>query len=142
MKKFFKSFALAFLLINLALTFSSIAQAADSELPKPEGYNPIETLQTIGDPTSLPSFYETGVHPDAPNNYTEPGVTTVTSPILFALDLFRYIVSGIAMLVIVVAALKLVSTANDEQAEKMRQNLVAGVIGLSAMKSLPGRVLW
>lgn len=124
MKKIAKSILLAFLLIHLALTVQMAVAFA-------EGVNPVDTIIEIGNPTGLPDFYSNSAeHPDAPNNFTEPGVGTATSPIFFALDVFKFVVSGIAIVVIVIAALKLVSTANDEQATKMKDNLTAGIIGL------------
>lgn len=144
MKKFIKSLAIALLLINLGLTVTLAVSgqyvlAADPETGEAEtendktsqGFNPIDTIIQIGDPTGLPNFYTQGdKHVDAPNDFTEQGVGVATSPILYAIDLFRYLISGVALIMIVIAAVKLVSTADEEEAEKMRKNLVNGVIGL------------
>lgn len=141
MKKLIKSFIFALLLINLGLTLTLAVNnqyvlAADTETKAEndktsQGFNPIDTIIKIGDPTGLPNFYTKGdKHVDAPNDFTEPGVGTATSPVLYAIDLFRYLVSGIALIMIVIAAIKLISTANEEEAEKMKKNLIFGVIGL------------
>lgn len=141
MKKFIKSLVFALLLINLGLTIGfalnlQSAAAADTETEgendkTSRGFNPIDTIIEIGDPTGLPNFYTKGdKHVDAPNDFTEPGVGTATSPVLYAIDLFRYLISGVALIMIVIAAIKLISTANEEEAEKMKKNLIFGVIGL------------
>ncbi len=91
---------------------------------------PITDIQKIGEKTQLENFDATGQHPDAPSDYITPGVGTVSSPVLFAIDLFRYAISGIAMLVIVIQSIKLVSTASEEEATQAKTTLIMGVIGL------------
>ncbi|MBI4235082.1 hypothetical protein HY604_02160 [Candidatus Peregrinibacteria bacterium] len=139
MRKLIKSFIFAVLLLNLGLTLNLVATTASVFAEEPQekndktsqGFNPLDTIIEIGDPTGLPNFYTKGdKHVDAPNDFTEPGVGTATSPILYAIDLFRYLVSGVALIMIFIAAVKLISTANEEEAEKMRKNLIFGVIGL------------
>ncbi len=90
---------------------------------------PLEQLTGVGEGTGQQSFI-TGQHPDAPPDYVQPGVGTATSPIYFAIDMFRYVVSGLALIIIVVQAIKLVSTANDEEAVKAKTTLIVGTIGL------------
>ncbi len=110
-----------------------IANAADPVVPKDNTtglIRPIEAIQKIGEETGLPDFYETGQHPDAPPDFGTPGVGTATSPIYFALDLFRYVVSGIALIVSIIAAVNLVSTASEEEAGKAKTTLLVGIIGL------------
>ena len=133
MKNFLKKFALSFILINLALTLQmAVVQATDATQnpPTPNAIlNPVEYLKAIGDGTNLPNFYDKGIHPDAPADIL-PGIATATSPILFAIDFFRYAVSTIAFVVIVIAAIKLVTTSNEEEAGKSKKSLLVGALGL------------
>ncbi|MFH1533417.1 MAG: hypothetical protein ABID64_00620 [Nitrospirota bacterium] len=90
---------------------------------------PLEILKSVGEETGQQSF-TTGQHPEAPPDYAQPGVGTATSPIYFAIDMFRYVVSGLALIIIVIQAIKLVSTANEEEATKAKTTLIVGTIGL------------
>lgn len=90
---------------------------------------PLEMLKDVGEETGQQGF-TTGQHPDAPPDYAQPGIGTATSPIYFAIDMFRYVVSGLALIIIVIQAIKLVSTANDEEAGKAKTTLIVGTIGL------------
>ncbi|MFH1284126.1 MAG: pilin [Candidatus Peregrinibacteria bacterium] len=127
MKKLIKQIALLFFLVNLGLTIHlEIASAQDST----PYIGPLQEIQNIGEETGLPSFIESGQHPDAPPDYLQEGVGTATSPIFFALDFFRYVVSGIAILVIVIQAIKLISASSEEDAGKAKTALLMGVIGL------------
>lgn len=122
MKKILKKFAFAFLLMNLALTVNLfVAQAVAT---------PSEFVKEIGDGTNLPDYVDTGQHPDAPPNYLEPGVGTVTSPIYFALDIFRYILSAIAMISVIIAAGKLIATDEEDEYNKQKSRMVYGAAGL------------
>ena len=96
---------------------------------KPNISTPFEYLESIGKLTGLPNYVTEGVHPDAAFEI-KPGVAAVTSPIYFALDMFRYVVSGIAFIVIIISAIKLVTTASDEEATKAKSGLLIGIIGL------------
>jgi len=150
MKKLLKQLAFALLLINLILTISTtIVYAQDDatrggtvggEDPEPRSrtedvaetdgfFGPLSTVKEVGENTQLEGF-ETGQHPDAPPDFLQEGVGTATSPIYFAIDLFRYAMSGVALIVIVIQAIKLVSTANDEEAGKAKTTLLVGIIGL------------
>lgn len=91
---------------------------------------PSQILESIGGPTGLPDFDETGQHPDAPADFAQEGIGAVTSPILFAIDLIRLVVSSIAFLVVVFAAFRLISTASEEEATKSKSTLLVGIIGL------------
>lgn len=123
MKKFLAKFVLLLALTNAALLIHATVVDA-SAVP-----SPLEYIKIIGDKTKLPNYVDTGVHPDAPADI-QPGVATVSSPIYFIIDLFRYFVSGIAFIVIIIAAIKLVSTANEEEAGKSKNTLIIGIIGL------------
>lgn len=91
---------------------------------------PLESIREIGGETDLPDFYETGLHPEAPPQYLQEGVGTFTSPIYFAIDAFRLVIGSIAFLVVVFASIKLISTANEEEAKKAKSTLLMGAIGL------------
>lgn len=114
-----KQAAIIFVLMTLGLTIYANFAIAQ------EALGPLKQLQSIGEGTG-----PTTTHPDAPPDYAQPGVGTATSPIYFALDLFRYIVSGVALVIIIIQAIKLVSTANDEEAGKAKTTLIVGTIGL------------
>lgn len=132
MKKFIKQLAVVFILMNLGLTLQMAivsAQTPQSPPDQPSTYSPLEYLEIIGDKTKLPNYTSEGVHPDTAAE-VKPGVAAVTSPIYFALDMFRYVISTIAFVVIIIAAVKLVSTANDEEAGKAKKSLLIGIIGL------------
>lgn len=93
------------------------------------GLSPSERLQGIGNETDLNSF-TTGQHPDAPPDYVQPGVGAITSPILFIIDLIRYAMTGVAAIIIIIAAIKLISTGTEEEATKAKSTLIIGAIGL------------
>jgi Type IV secretion system pilin len=121
-----KQAAVIFALMTLGLTaYANYVAVADQV----SIVTPSEYLQIVGEGTGQQSF-KTGQHPDAPPDYAQPGVGTATSPIYFAIDMFRYVVSGLALLVIVAQAIKLVSTANDEEAGKAKTTLIVGTMGL------------
>lgn len=117
--------------VNLGLTLNmAIANAAPTPTPpvKSEILTPLEYLKTIGKDTKLPNYVDTGIHPDAAAE-TKSGVATVTSPIYFALDLFRYLISTIAFIYIIVYAVKLISTTSEEEAGKVKEGLIMAVLG-------------
>ena len=121
------------MLINLGLTINMAMASADaaSATTAPVQNNilsPLEYLKTIGKDTKLPNYVDTGIHPDAAVE-TKPGVATVTSPIYFAIDLFRYLISTIAFIFIIVDALKLISATNEEDAKKVKDGLIMAVVG-------------
>lgn len=126
MKKFLKKLVVALLIIHVALIVQSLVASA-AENP----YAPITTIKTIGsqEDTHLGDF-ATGQHVDSPPDYIAPGVGRVSSPVLFAIDLFRYFMSGVAFLVVVFQAAKLIATANEEEAGKAKTTLLVGILGL------------
>lgn len=128
MKKFLQQLVTALLFINLALTLTAFANNA----PTAPGDTivPINKLQEIGAGTNLPSFDSTGQHADAPPEYLQPGVGTLTSPALFVIDILRFIASTVAVLVLFVNVGRLLGDPTDEQADKSKQQLLWGVVGL------------
>ena len=99
-------------------------------MPNALALNPLDEIQKIGSQTKLEDFNASGQHPDAPADYAQPGVGTITSPIYFAIDMAKLALSGIAMIVIVVAAIRLISTTNEEDASKAKNTLVYTIAGL------------
>ncbi len=148
MKKIIKQFVIAILLVNIALTAHiSIANAQGTPCPPTPldesttpVTSPLQRIQTIGGceqsegGTGLNNFLQ-GQHPDAPPDYLQPGVGTITSPVFFAIDLFRFAMSSIAMLVIIVQALKLISTQSDEEAGKAKNTITLAVIGFVVIQA-------
>lgn len=133
MKKFVKAFIFTFLLINLALTVQMYVAHAAGEVPEGCAINPnspLCILQKVGKDTDLPDFYKNYKHPDAPDDFDYPGITTLASPILYAIDLFRFAISGIAILVILFQALKLIGESSEEEAKKAKMNMLYGIMGL------------
>lgn len=123
-KKIAKKLVLAFLLLNLALTMQSAVVTASNPI------NPLDTLKEVGKDSGLPDFTSSGQHPDAPPDYLQKGVGTATSPILFAIDIFRYVVSAVAFIVVIIAAIKLMSADSEDEAGKTKDTLIYGVMGL------------
>lgn len=118
MKKFLKSLLIVTLLMSFTLTTVALAES------------PLENLQEVGQDTQLPDFFSSGQHPDAASNAYAAGVGTVTSPVFFAIDLFRYAVSTIAVIMIIISSMKLVGTVKEDEATKQKDHLVFGIIGL------------
>lgn len=136
MKNFFKKLVVVFIFMNFGLTVQMAFAApttAPATPPTPPTQSdviaPLDYLKTIGGQTKLPNYVDTGVHPDAPAE-TKPGVSAVSSPIYYAIDLFRYAVSTIAFIFVIIVALKLVTTANEEEAKKAKDSLLMGIVGL------------
>ncbi len=134
MKKNIKKLIVALLAIHLGLMVNIMVASAADNAPA-QGVSgsvitPIEKLQTIGEGTNLPSFHETGRHADAPADYKQKGIATIASPFLFIVDLMRFLISGIALLVIFISAIKLMSNSNEEEAGKTKNALIWGVAGL------------
>lgn len=136
MKKIIRSIVLVFILMNLGLTLSIAVANAGTPDPCAQGgdskqfqVGPQCALSKAGKYTGLPDFL-TGQHKDAPADYLQKGVGAATSPIYFALDVFRFFISGIAMIVVIIAAIRLIANSTPEQAEKARNSLVYGIVGL------------
>lgn len=87
-----------------------------------------ETITDIGNPTKLPSF-ETGGHSNAA---VEEGVSGITSALLYILDLFKYIMGTIAVIVLIAAGIRLITAVKsiDEIAPQQKENIKYVAIGL------------
>ncbi|MFA4891580.1 MAG: hypothetical protein WC604_04535 [Candidatus Gracilibacteria bacterium] len=122
-KKIAKSLLIAFLLINLGLTIHAAYAARLS-------YLPVDDLHVIGGGTGLENF-EYFKHPDAPVDYNTPGTGTLGSTAYFAIDVIKYLMSGIAIIMIVVLAIKLIfGGSTEETATKAKKGLAFAILGL------------
>lgn len=135
MKKFLKQLVIALLFINLALTISATvtAEVNPCDDPNTAFQSPLCKLQEVGHTEELdhyPDFGATGQHPDAPPDYGQEGIGTLTSPLYWAIDLFRFLISGIAMIVIITSAIRLISSDSEEEAKKVKNNMIYGIVGL------------
>lgn len=133
MKKILKKLVGSLLLIHMALTINmAVVNAADDVAPTPPGEvkTPIQSLRDVGEGTNLPSFIDSGQHPDAPPDYLQSGVSTVASPILFAIDIFRFVISGLALIYVFIAAAKLIGNPVEDEATKAKSHMLWGVGGL------------
>lgn len=130
MKKFVKNLAVALVLINFALTVN-MASAENKIAPSQDGavFSPLDFIKGVGKNTKLPDFDATGQHPDS-SGAIEPGASTVVSPIYFVIDILRYVVSTIAFIVVIISAVRLISTSAEEEAGKSKNSLLLGLLGL------------
>lgn len=134
MKKIIKSILLLFVFINLGLTINSVVYAfGDPCAVNP--YMPACFIQSAGKNTGIPDFstqfYTANQHPEAPSDPDHPGMEPLASPAYYALDIFRFAMSGIAMIVFIIAAIRLVaSDGTDENLTKAKDTLVYSAIGL------------
>ncbi len=148
MKKIIKKLALFLLTLHLVLLTNSVFVLADTA---PESstagdvMSPIEKLEEIAGKTQLPqySFSSGSDSPEGAASGSGPhtelidtglvnqkGIVEIASPLMYALDLFRFAISGIAIVVIVITSIKLISTSTEEEAAKAKNSLMMGMIGL------------
>ena len=119
LKKFLKSLGLFLLIANLALLIAVPAYAQESVG---------EFLRDVGKQTKLPSYEEAG-HAGA--SY-ERGAAGITSAILFATDALKYLMGGIAVLILILSGVRLITAGRqiEEVATKMKENIKYALIGL------------
>ncbi len=131
LKSLAKSFLLVFVLMNLALTVSAaqIDCSVGENLLKPECSSALNQLKDVGKGTNLPDF-TASQHPDVPADYLDPGAGTATSGIYYLIDMFRFAMSGIALAIVIVLAVRLISNPEEEEGGKIKLNLTYAVVGL------------
>ena len=140
-KKWTKRFVIAFLLINLGLTTYTTYAADDEANPAdaPQSMGEIDPrmapsgqLLEVGGSTGLPDFnLGSGQHPDAPADAEYAGAGTIGSVIYFLLDLFKYLMSGVAIVMIIVYAIRfIVQGSNEEDIKKVQKGLGVSIAGL------------
>lgn len=93
-----------------------------------------ETLTTIGGAQGgeiLPGFSTTG-HAEA--SY-EQGASNITSAILFVVDLFKYLIGTVAVLVLIISGIRLVTAGKniEEIAQSQKENIKYAIIGLGVI---------
>jgi len=121
-KKLAKGLVLAFLFINLALTTVSLCETSPVFAAT--------DLQNIGGQTGLPNMV-TGQHPESPADYEYEGVGTLGSTAYFLMDLFKFLLSGIAVLVIISMGVKMIASgSNEEEVGKIKKGLGTAIAGL------------
>lgn len=91
---------------------------------------PFEDLQQLDLGKNMPTFYESGQHPDAPSNYIQPGIGTITSPVYYIIDLMRLVMSSVAVIMIFVYVVKLLMAGSEDDAGKIKTGLLVAVGGL------------
>lgn len=138
MKKIITSILTAFLLINLGLTIYSFSEVAEASPLNPrtdldtinQGILTPGTEPDIKQGTGLPN-YEIQQHPDAPVGSEYPGVGILGSTAFFLIDLAKYLMSAIAVVMIVVYAVRfIVQGDNEEETKKIKKGLGVSVAGL------------
>jgi lysylphosphatidylglycerol synthetase-like protein (DUF2156 family) len=126
-KNVFAPFALALFIMGIALTV--IAPVYADGVSSVNSANSATTAITaIGAPTALPS-YQTMGHANAA---IQPGATTITSVIYYAIDLVKYLIGTIAIVTIIISGVKLVTSGAgaEEEAKKQKEHLKFAIIGL------------
>ncbi|MFA5947880.1 MAG: hypothetical protein WC806_02815 [Candidatus Gracilibacteria bacterium] len=120
-----------FLLLNFALSINLFLTQAAFALDDPckDSTSITCIIKQTGQPTKLPS-YDIQQHPDAPADYLIEGIGTAMSPIYYLLDLAKYMVNGIAIIVMVIASVKLVTESSDEEAASAKRSMLYGLVGL------------
>ncbi len=96
--------------------------------------SPLCSLSEVGTGTDLPTYTGAETHPDAIHTI-EDGVAPINSAIFFALDAFKLAVTSIAVIVVIVAAVRLVAHSTDEEAAKAKRSMLYGVIGFLVIQS-------
>lgn len=116
-----KSLAIYLAIVSAVMLFTvpAFAQTLGSELEK------------IGGQVQLPSFSQSG-HADA--SY-ESGASNITSAILYAVDLLKYLMATIAVIVIIAIGVRLITSGKkiDETSPKMKEALKYVLIGLAVI---------
>ncbi len=133
MRKFAGKLATVLLFIHLALSINIAYANNPAPAPAPtkpgDVFTPVEYIKQIGKETGLPDFDTTGQHPDS-TGAIEPGASTVASPIYFIIDLLRLVINTIAFVIVIISAVKLISTSTEEEAGKAKSSLLVGLLGL------------
>ncbi|MFC1656174.1 pilin [Patescibacteria group bacterium] len=122
-KKQLKSVIIVFTLVSVALGMKMLYEEttfAQSSLQKP--------LETIQSATDLPTF-DTNTHSKAS---IQPGASNITSAIFFVLDFAKYLIGTVAVVVIIIAGVKLVMARKkiDEVWPKQKEHLIMIATGL------------
>ncbi len=84
-------------------------------------------IRDIGGQTNLPS-YETANHPSAS---VQPGANILTSAIYYAIDFVKYALGTLAVIMIIIAGVRLVTggRATEEESKKQKEQLLYTIMG-------------
>lgn len=117
LKELLSSFLLFLLVAGMALMIFSPASAQDLS----------ETLSTVGGGSKLPTFEEG----HAQSSY-EFGASNITTAIFFAVDLLKYILGTIAVVVIIASGVRLITAGKqiEDIATQQKENIKYALIGL------------
>ncbi len=87
-----------------------------------------QTLEEINKQAQLPSFNQN------PHGLAsaEPGASNITSAILYLADLFKYLIGGVAIILIIVSGVRLITAGKDieQVVDKQKENLKYSFLGL------------
>lgn len=124
-----KSFAI-FLVIAVTLLNVRMAFAEGEKDAPPEAGYVGSVLDKIGGQSKLPDF--ASGHADA--TY-EPGASRISSAILYAVDLFKYLLGSIAVIVIIMSGIRLITSVKnvEEVANKQKEHLKYAIFGLAVV---------
>ncbi len=136
MQKLIKKTLVFLFTINIVLVANSFLVMAQTPSTG-DTQSPFSKLQEIvgganPDSSILPQYSIGNTHQGISTSDLagEEGVVAVASPIMYAIDIFKFAVSGLAMIIIVISAVKLVSTSTEETATQTKNNLTMAIIGL------------
>lgn len=120
---------------NTGTTASDPTSSTTSDCQTATGVlSPLCSLNEVGKDTNLPSYTGAEVHPDAVHTI-EDGIAPINSAIFFALDGFKLAITSISIIVVIIAAIRLVANSTDEEAAKAKRALLFGVIGFLVIQS-------
>ncbi|MFH1228708.1 MAG: hypothetical protein V1701_12510, partial [Planctomycetota bacterium] len=122
-KEIFKSLTIFLAIATIVLTVHSPA------LAQVEGSGFVQqTLGEIAQPTKLPSF-ETSSHAEASYEF---GASNITSAIFYAVDMLKYLMGTVAVLVIIVSGIRLITAGKkiEEVSSQQKENIKYAMIGL------------
>lgn len=109
MKKFLRSFIVFTVLLAGLLFVHQIAGAVDFR----------DTLQEIGDRTNLEN-YDTNIHADATG---QGGARNITSAIFFVIDFIKYVLGSIAVIMLIINAIKMITAGKDSEEEITKEKV-------------------
>ena len=83
-----------------------------------------------GDSGKKEGVFNVTQHPDAPAGYEAQGADKLLSPVYFGIDLFRYFMSAIAVIIFVVQGISLVFSSEEEAWTKSKNMMKWSAVGL------------
>lgn len=128
MKKLSKKLSSLFLFLILATTALTISNSFAAPVQAQTATTIDKALSQVGQPSQLPGF-DTAGHADS--SY-EPGADSITSAILYVVDLFTYLIGTIAVLVMISSGVRLITATKniDDISEKQKESIKYAAFGL------------